>query len=585
MTFERWVQVSKYYTVPLLALAIAVISQFREVLKPNLCRNYTFATYGDGLNTIWNNFILTKQGFPPWQQSTNWVNFPVGEPFWTSDWWSSIIPRMILYSSSEIWGPICGYNLTAFLGVLLTSCVAYCLVFQITRSVFIGIISSITLTFGPYLTAAIPEHIHKTFLWGLLLVLLLSFRSIERPNMCRLSVLGFVSGIMSYIDGYFTIMIFIIVATFTASLLLRRNSNKSLGSNLTFWKALIPLIYLIVFQIPNILAITLNSPQTFYELRSAQSIDIYRLRLWHLFIPSYSNPYLPSFIQGYITRNIGGTNVAEIAVYLTWTFFLFSLFALTQISRITIDTHGSIISRVVRKTNYRMEPSLLMLILITLIALFISFSSSIWKVLFTILPFFRTISRFGLLLDVSIICLGAIGMHVAFSRIAKMGFRYAAKLGVCLILTLELGIPGLQNLEIVDFQKVVPQGYFWIRENTNPDSVILDFKRWSPGSSHLGYGLIHQRKVANPWRPSSIVLTEKFYDAGESGLYCFLSEHEVDYIVAGMDFPIPSELYDSRILKVVYQDATIKSNEFVKDVEVFKVDKIKVAEILKCHVE
>jgi hypothetical protein len=146
-------------------------------------------------------------------------------------------------------------------------------------------------------------------------------------------------------------------------------------------------------------------------------------------------------------------------------------------------------------------------------------------------------------------------------------------------------MPGSQNLEIMDFRKDVPQGYFWIRENTALDTVILDFKRWSPGSSHLGYGVIHQRKVANPWRPSSLILTEKFYDAGKRGLYCFLFEHTVDYIVVGIDFEIASELYDPKILKAVYEGTPIKSNEHIKDVKVFHVDNTKIAEMPKCRVE
>lgn len=561
------------YILPSFSLSLLVFTQFHNVVLPKNCRRNTFAAYGDGLNTIWNNLIMIEQDFPFWQRSTNWVNFPKGEPFWTSDWWSSIIPRSFLYLFSKISNPICGYNLTAFSGILLTSITAYLLVFRLTRNIFVGIASSFTLTFSSFLTYAIPEHVHKTFMWGLLLVLLLCLESIRSLRIHSLVVLGITSGVMSYIDGYYTVMIFVLIVSFTLVALFKLWRLKQSNSYFSLKRIWIPFLILSSFQIPNVAVVVIDPPQTFFGLRSVQSLDVYQLKLWHLFLPSPSNSYLSETFINSLENRLNGSNFTETAFYLTWTFIAFSCFTFIKVGRITVDTTG--VSMVGKNRTYSkgLDSSLMILFVVIFIAVVFSFFPTFWKTFFTFVPFFRSISRFGLLLDISFVCLGAIGMQLVFLRLRLLRARLLLMLLVTTTLFLELGSPAAQNIPMKNVEFESPGGYSWIREKTPKESIIFEFSRWTPGSSHLGYGAIHERKVANPWRPNTLLVTERFYDAGEDGFACFLMEHRVDFLVGHQSFPIPIEFQNLKFLILVYQENNNLSKYLPPDIRIYKVVK------------
>ena len=575
-------QIGMSYIFPFFMLLFFVFLKFHRVVLPSNCEKSTFASNGDGLNTAWNNMIMTKQSFPPWQSSTSWVNFPMGEPFWTSDWWSSIIPRSFLFLFSKVTNPICGYNLTAFTGVFLTSLFAYILIFRLIKNVLVGLISGIVMSFSSYLTYAIPQHVHKTFMWGLLLVILLCFESLKKASIQRLVVLGLVSGIAAYIDGYYTVMILISVFAFTIVFLNGLRRNYFSPNRFNFTSAFIPLFLFFILQIPNVVALAIDSPHTFYGLRSIQALEIFRLQIWHLLVPSPNNPYLPQSIKHHLQDRLDGSNFTETSFYLTWTFIVFAILALTKKSRIRINFEGISLLPKSKAKSKELDAVLLFLFAVMSIAFMISFFPSFWRPIFEYIPFFRTLARFGLLLDISIICLGAIGMQIVLKRFASLQKRLSVMLLILAMLSLELGIPNSQIIPVRNFSVESPSAYVWIRENTPKEAIILEFLRWTPGASHLGFGVIHERKVANPWRPHSILMTERFYDAGSIGFVCYIKSHHVNFVIEHQHFPISTEFLDLGFLNLVYPQESSVDYSQIADIRIFQVDSGQIPTIYDC---
>ena len=150
-------------------------------------------------------------------------------------------------------------------------------------------------------------------------------------------------------------------------------------------------------------------------------------------------------------------------------------------------------------------------------------------IIFHFAPYWRTISRWGLIATISIIVIGALGYKILVHNLDGKKRRTAAIL-IFVLVFMDLGLPNSLSPKT---EKVIQiEGpYAWISKNTIDNSVILDMVPYSVDSFFLGHALTAQRKMANSIRPPEKSYQKELMYPGNANFTCALNEAKVDYIV------------------------------------------------------
>ena len=173
------------------------------------CGTKSVAKFGDGYSTIWAAGVSTKQNFPFWHFTTDKVSSPYGESFWTFDWFSSTLIRVPLYLISDLVGPICGYNLMVFCGLIFTSMSTWWLCYWLSKNMFISLAAGFLIGFGPFTQRAMTGHLNYMFIGIYSISIYLFLVLFTRITYRRSIVVGLFLGSFSYFDGYFFPPIFL----------------------------------------------------------------------------------------------------------------------------------------------------------------------------------------------------------------------------------------------------------------------------------------------------------------------------------------------------------------------------------------
>lgn len=489
------------------------------------------------------------------------MSYPEGEVFWSVDWWASVIPRLLLYFFSNIFGPICSYNVTAILGISFTAIVLLSFLYTICKSRFVSFIGTSVIVFGPYMTSAIPGHLLKLFLGVIPLVLLRSFRFLQIPSKKNLYLLCFSTAFASYVDAYYTAMVGLILVCLTIVLFI-------LYPNLKLYLRVFPALFWILSILPLTVAYFGAPMEWASAFRNSNELIVYRLKFWHLLLPGSENPFLPSDVNRWMFNSLGGSNFSETGLYVTWTFFLCCLFTLFQArafkrskkysqdlqfsSSSTLSNHSSITYIWVVFTSIVIIVFLVfsMLPQIRIGALLLPGPA---RILFELTGTFRTLSRFGIVIVICCVALGSVSLASFLKTSNSFVLSKLKHLMVISVVVLELGFPVAQKTTFLNIQEV-PGTYIWVSKNTAADSVILDYVPWSIDGLHLGWGVFHQRRLINLWRANSPDPKDDFLLVSESEVACFLQLRGVNYILTHSNYP-PVLNFDSIPgVRLVYEE-------------------------------
>jgi len=507
------------------------------------CNRRTVGQFGDAFGTMWANWVQTKQSLPPWHESTDFVSFPSGEAFWTFDWWTSAIIRLPLQLFSRILGPICGYNTMVALGFLFSSLSMFLLVYWLTKKSYISILAGVMFGFGPYMQSKMTGHINYMFIGVYPILIYLLMRLPKRSNL-GLIISGLVIGSYTYIDGYFfipaitSVVILLIIQSFTAlreSFKIKSLRNIKVSFFLSYFYMQIPIVILFFSK--------LSSGSQVAAQRDWNELNVYSIKAWNLILPPPSNPYLGTYFKDFQTQNLGGSNFSETGLYPGLAFMLLATYALyfylikpMNASRRSVLTEYTNKNEAIAQTKWLLFFLAFGILLsmrpwVQIIGIEVPFPSGI---LFHILPFWRTISRWGIISTVAIIALGSVGIAQVLQRKSKI-FTLIILFIFTLVTVLDLGIPKTLDPKVVNATQVIGP-YHWLNRNTSESAVVLDVVPYSVDGFFLGMALTSKRKMANPLRfPIESTALELLYP-GRHDFLCNINAAQVDFLIIHPSF-------------------------------------------------
>ena len=556
------------FLTALLVFVIVASIELRDVLRN--CSNISVGLFGDAYGTIWTNLAMTKQSFPPWQERTFLTGFPQGEIFWPFDWWTSSLIRLPLYILSELFNPICGYNLMVFLGFIFSSSCAWLLTHRVTKNNFISILAGLMFGFGPFTQSAMTGHVNYMYIGVFPLLIYLLLKSFSTRDSKSIFI-GFTLGSFSYIDGYFFVPTAILLGlAFVLKIVAYVSKSKRWGFpqkiSLFFAYALSQIPLLILY----LLAIDSNHRQL--PARDWNELNVYSIQFWHFLFSSNDNIYYGNFFSDWAKNNLNGSNFSETGLFPGYSFLLLAVFCGFALNK---QKHQLNSRKKSRRESYLQDKSYSrFLIYTTIFGLILSMKPIVnilglsipmpSGVIFQFAPYWRTISRWGLIATISIIVIGALGYKILVQNFAGKK-RRAVSILICILVFMDLGFPTSLSPKTAEVVQI-DGPYAWISENTSSNSVVLDMVPYSVDSFFLGHALTAQRKMANTIRPPEKSYQKVLMYPGNADFTCALNEAKVDYIIYHPLMDLRRLDFDSNSFVKVFQfnprsnDAHIKWN-------------------------
>ena len=245
--------------------------------------------------------------------------------------------------------------------------------------------------------------------------------------------------------------------------------------------------------------------------------------------------YLGSGLKNWESLHLGGSNFSETGLFAGYLFIIFALIVFFQnlsLLKVSFFKKTSTQNRII-------DSHISGLILFTLLGIWLSMRPWVHfgpiripfpsGLLFHIAPYWRTISRWGMITTISIVCLGSIGLTnylASKRRLHKNIFLFFsfAMVSVC------LGIPNSLNPAT---EAVIKDNspYSWIQKNTAADSILLDVTPYSIDGFFVDFALTSKRKIANALRLPSTSSAYDILHPGRANFVCEANRAKADYIL------------------------------------------------------
>jgi len=524
---------SRHFSLALVAFISITLFELRDL--QGKCAVNSVGLFGDAYGTMWVNWVQNQQGFPPWKNTTQFVGYPFGENFWTFPWFTSILIRFPQYIVSELFGAICGYNIMVAFGMIFTSLCAWGLVYWLTKNQILSLLAGFMFGFGPFMQSAITGHINYVFIGVYPLLIYLIFRLKERSTFGRIAT-GLILGAYSYIDGYYlipvatSIVFYFIFELFRSFKHFSEDGTKlsiSWSFYFSFAMAQLPLFILLKIELASTNFISLPK-------RDWNELSVYSLKWWHLLSPSPTNMYFGHFYNVWQTERLGGSNFSETGLYAGSVFITVTTILLIKglLKLLKVRKLNFLDSRPSKKKIIFLFAFLFLGLLLPMrpwvhfFEIRVPFPSGI---LFHIFPYWRTISRWGILATISIIAIGSIGIADYLKDKSKRIKTLVLPVLIFAVL-LDVGVPGSLSPKV---EQVTEQSgpYNWVAQNTAQNSVLLDVVPFSVDNFFTGLALTSKRRLVNTINPPSKSIQKELLFPGYSSFTCAVNFVGADYLI------------------------------------------------------
>jgi hypothetical protein len=169
--------------------------------------NCSDTLYGFGDNTagpIWKYGLEPAQ--PPLGAYENVTNYPVGENLYSPVNYSLAGQSYLIWGSSKIAGPVCGYNLVNILGFVASAAIMFGFIYSLTRNKWIAWLAGYAVSFSPYYQMKVGGHPGYGFQALLIAVAWAFFNLIKKQRKRDAFYFGALIAACFYFDPYFSIL-------------------------------------------------------------------------------------------------------------------------------------------------------------------------------------------------------------------------------------------------------------------------------------------------------------------------------------------------------------------------------------------
>lgn len=275
---------------------------------------------------------------------TDKSNYPYGETLGRPQFVTSSIFIGIYKVLALLTSPICGINLMALLGYMSTGLMAFGLVKWLLKRFSIAIFAGFAAAFVPFHQFKSQSHIN--YIWGSLFIAVIwaYLWFMSRPSYKRAAVLGAVSSLGFYFDGYYVLISSVVIGSLFSSsfildlLRLRTNMRQNkiiLSRAVTRLKYLLVSVGVLAVLLIPILQVYRTSGKAISQSLAAVRSDIktetitYGARPIEFIVPSSNSALVPNEVPWTIKPH--GSNASENTLYLGYTIILLALVAYARL--------------------------------------------------------------------------------------------------------------------------------------------------------------------------------------------------------------------------------------------------------------
>lgn len=271
------------------------------------------------------------------------TNFPAGESLARPQFITSEIFIFVYKIMASISTPICGLNLMVLLGYMSTGLMMFGLMKWLFKRFDIAIFAGFAAAFVPYHQLKAQSHIVYVF-GSIFIGLIWSYLwFMSRPSYRRAAVLGLVSSIGFYFDGYYVLISAILIACLYSSSFLfdlykivdqkkRRKIAHEALARLRYLCLSIGILFVLLLPI---IHVQMTQGDTLKRSFAAARGDIkietieYGARPIEFVVPSFNNPILPTSYQNWrlSAKQQHYSNPSENTLYVGYTVLILAVLA------------------------------------------------------------------------------------------------------------------------------------------------------------------------------------------------------------------------------------------------------------------
>lgn len=280
--------------------------------------------------------------------ATDKSNYPFGEQLGKPQFITSAVFIFAYKLFSSLTTPICGLNLIVLLGYMSTALTMFGLVRWLSRRFDIALFAGYAAAFVPFHLIKSQSHVNYIYgsifigvIWAFLWLL-------SKPSYRRAAVLGVVSALGFYFDGYFILITSLLLLGLFAApfaldfikLIINRKAWRDIlrKSFVRLRYIIFSAIVLALLLVPILLVFRASGDAISQSLASVRSnikaeTLIYGARPIEFILPPYNNPLLPTEYAGWRAQKLHSSNYSESTLYVGYTVLLLAFIGLAGLSR------------------------------------------------------------------------------------------------------------------------------------------------------------------------------------------------------------------------------------------------------------
>ncbi|MBX6334944.1 hypothetical protein IRY61_06440, partial [Candidatus Saccharibacteria bacterium] len=263
----------------------------------------------------------TVDNVDPWWGYTTFYSYPYGESLWQPYHIVSQVVFVPFWALAKLFGPVCGFNLLAALGFMITSLVTFGFVrWLLGRKellyAIVAFLAGYAVAFWPYAQHKSGVHIAYVFAGILVASAWLFLKFWQKPRVLWAVLFGLSVAIFGYVDGYFILLGSVLVGgllvgAYIYELVYKKTSLRDLWprTKLLLLSGLVAALCLVpVAYVQWRYADQLNSALSSQRDAIGREAQEYGARPYDYLLPNPKHPLIPLFFGEDVRKRLVGIN-------------------------------------------------------------------------------------------------------------------------------------------------------------------------------------------------------------------------------------------------------------------------------------
>lgn len=475
----HWLIVFAIFLLGTVWVAWPVLHNFSQIL---------FGHQNDALGTLW-GLWWTKESVLYWgimPTSSSMLNNPFGViiPF------VSPLNYLITLIITANWGAIASYNSAVLISFPLTALAGYLLVEYLTKNKLAGFLAGLVIALSPYHLTQAVSFIDLAQAQWLIFYIYFLIRTAEEPRGINLLCANIFLWLVILSNQYYTVFATFLTILFVIwYLIARKKLAKPLFLDAKRYNLIfkINVIIYTVLVVGGYILFSINRAK--FPLPSMSDLISHGgAKIWYFLLPDESHPLLGHWVNTLRP----GFSLSIQTIYLGIVPLLLAIFSLLIFKKLSDNKS---------KFFYLFFLWLAVFSAILTIKPIVGLGHfSLYTPMFFIykaFPFVKILTRFALLIEISLVVLGGYLLAYLFGKIKKTGYC----LLILIILSVGVVFEFLPNRFSTDLSQIPPE-YLWLKDQLGDFSIAeYPFFTINPYYwSQIYYQTIHHKKLVNNYQ-------------------------------------------------------------------------------------